>query len=576
MGRLLRRKLRCHGCGESSSNNNAGVPHAWICSHCEAVNHVDERGQITDPPVELTAKVQPLLARRARSPTPDMPAPLESPFCDRCQRNHLIVNKALAEYLPDSDDPQYAQYEATLDQYKAQLEERYPPVCETCIEKVQAGIRQAGYAAKADDLRRKLDQSKKYQTKSRTTRQFWTLVLISVAKWAYLSSVLVNLIWHGFGAIADFSSIFELEFDPSQCLSEAIFYRGVNKSCAVSLAAQRSVLYALVADALTIWWNPKLSQKVNHPSGRMRNLVTLWIVRFALLLSNIVAYFILGAKSVEKDDHVDDELVGFYHLTHQIIFAIQLFMTCVGWNIVTIRYVSAKDFLRPHDAYLPTAPRSAEKQSRKISQVELPDNTSFDSMAAGFASSFPDELNAYPPSPTLTAVSVSDTIDSEATPYRRKSSTPMAFADENAMDWTPTQSRFSADPPSLIQPKFSRKAEPPEPPAAPTRSPVSIFNGLDQNPFRRRVPAAPKAPAAAKVDPWRRGAWAPFEERKRNFFEEDKQMNEDLGTGLKGRGVPKQVEREAQFFAPPKFKYDTYTEAKDTGLEDTFNGLFSK
>ena len=51
-------------------------------------------------------------------------------------------------------------------------------------------------------------------------------------------------------------------------------------------------------------------------------------------------------------------------------------------------------------------------------------------------------------------------------------------------------------------------------------------------------------------------------------------MSEDKG--LDGFGVPKNVNRDAELFASPKFKYDNYGTMKDTGLEETFNGLFSK
>ena len=51
--------------------------------------------------------------------------------------------------------------------------------------------------------------------------------------------------------------------------------------------------------------------------------------------------------------------------------------------------------------------------------------------------------------------------------------------------------------------------------------------------------------------------------------------------GLEGLGVPKNVKRDAELFASPKLKYDwqgygARGERTETGLEETFNGLFSK
>lgn len=46
--------------------------------------------------------------------------------------------------------------------------------------------------------------------------------------------------------------------------------------------------------------------------------------------------------------------------------------------------------------------------------------------------------------------------------------------------------------------------------------------------------------------------------------------------GLRGVGVPRNVQRDAELFASPKLKYDNYGTMRETGLEDTFNGLFSQ
>lgn len=68
-----------------------------------------------------------------RSSSPARPAEPEPMFCAACQRNQLLLNKTLAEYLPDEDDPDYARYAASLDTYRDELEERYPQVCHLCL-----------------------------------------------------------------------------------------------------------------------------------------------------------------------------------------------------------------------------------------------------------------------------------------------------------------------------------------------------------------------------------------------------------------------------------------------------------
>ncbi|KAL1612362.1 hypothetical protein SLS60_000588 [Paraconiothyrium brasiliense] len=496
-----------------------------------------------------------------------MPAPVESPFCERCEKNQLIVNRSLAEYLPDEEDPQYSKYEKALPQYQAQLEERYPPVCENCIERVQAGIRQAGYATKAEELRRKLDQSKKYQRKTPTVRQTSTLAIIWLGKWVYITSVIATVVWHCFGAIAYFN-FSERDFDWALCLSEAAYMKEVHQSCAVSSPIRQLVSYALVADLLTLWWNPKLGQKMKHANGRMRGLFTTWMIRLAILALNSITYVLLKETSVEQGGFISSEGVDFFRYTHLILLAVCILATAIGWKTVSMKYVSTKELLRPLDAHLPTAPRSNQTTPRKQHTTPLPNNTSFDSMAAGFASSFPSELNAYPPSPTLTATSYAATEDSDFTPWsNRKASIGSLNSQADAMDWTPTHSRFASHAPSLIP--FNSQPEQPSPTKA---QPINIFkHGADANPFSRPIPAAPSS--------WHKSALPPHpEERKRNFFEEDREKNKEAGLGLRDRGVPRRVEKEAELFRAPQFKYDAhgYTGTRETGLEEGFNDLFSK
>ena len=562
----------------------AAHPRRYINTAADAL----QRGQVTDPPAELTARPQPLYTHTrvltSRSPTPDsavMSAPVDSPFCDRCEKNQMIVNRALAEWLPDEDDPEYANQEKALPQYQAQLEEQFPQVCESCIDRVKGRIRQAGYAAKAEAVGRKLEQSKKYQDKGRTLRQLWTLAIIWLAKCVYVAALVATQSWHLLAAMSDFGAG-NHDFDPKTCAAEALLSRAVDKSCVVSTSAQNWVSYALLGDLLTIWWNPKLAYKTTHANRRMSGVVSQWIIRGCMALLNTGVWFVLGESSVQEDGAIVADRVRFFQLTHLIIFVLQFCGTWISWNTVTIRYVTTKELLRPLDAHLPQAPLSNHTTPHATPRKPLPNHTSFDSMAAAFSSSFHSDSASYePPSPTLTAVSTATTETSDFTPWKRRQSS--AVGEE--MDWTPTKPRFNARPPDLLPSRISLPS-PSKPPQGLGRpdssgSPVSIFRtGADANPFRRRVPAAPKAPAAQLVDPWKRAAWQPDPlVREKNLFDEDKERNKLFGAGLHGKGVPRTVEREAELFEPPKFKFEAEAYGggeKTTGLEDTFNNLFSK
>jgi hypothetical protein len=497
-----------------------------------------------------------------------MSAPAESPFCDVCERNQLLLNKTLAEYLPDEDDPEYEKYANSVDEYRAQLEERYPQVCENCIGRVQDQIRAAGYVAKADNLRRLLDQSKKYQTQEETVRQRLTLSIIWLAKWTYVASVAVELVWHAAGSVVRADGTARAGFLPYDCFSNAFLRCWVSEACVVSPTILRLVEYALLLDLLTIWWNPKLAKKTNRAGGRMSGLRTTWTIR---ALSLFVRF--LGVKALTS---LGDS-TSFYRYTHTALFLILALSTAVSWTRVHMVYISTKSLMQPLDAHLPSAP--ASPANHRQNRAALPNNSSFDTMAASFTSSF-SALNSdqptLPPSPTLTERSTYTQYDSDVeTPYRRKNTS----RGDDAMDWTPTPKRFAPHAPSVIPFQYSQSSQTAYTPSspAPQRSPVSIFAKPDPNPFRHRVPAAPKAPLAAKVDPWKAGVWAPpLKETVPNFFKENKGRERE--GGLQGVGVPRNVQRDAELFASPKLKYDGsgFGERRETGLEGAFNGLFSK
>src|SRR5690242_7004326 len=190
-----------------------------------------------------------------------MPPDPEPRFCTTCQRNQMLLNKTLAEYLPDEDDPDYPKYAASLDAYRHELEDRYPQVCPDCLPRVQDQIRAAGYAAKADNLRRMIDRSRQHSRTVHTTRQTWTLRLIALAQGLYIASVVVGLLWHtmGLAVVAERGGMDAAE-DVSwrACLAQAVLVRRAQLSCARSPLAWKTLQTSLVLDWATIWWNPKL------------------------------------------------------------------------------------------------------------------------------------------------------------------------------------------------------------------------------------------------------------------------------------------------------------------------------
>ncbi|KAH8730179.1 Ima1 N-terminal domain-containing protein [Phaeosphaeriaceae sp. PMI808] len=550
---LLRRRIRCHYCNQQSRDGIPNTTRQYLCPQCDAVNYLDERGSITDPPTESIAIAPSTSFRYSRSPSPAMYTPVESPFCDTCQRNQTMLQKLIAEYLPDEDDPEYAKYEAAFDAYRAELDERYPQVCKDCESRVNAQIRNAGYAAKADHLRRIMERSEQKKRTVQTSRQAWTLKLIVLAKWTYITSFAIQIIWHVLGyMMAVDDDVIPIMGKPSWevCMRQAIHVRQVDKACLLSPVVLKVVLCALFADALTLWWNPRLKEKTNSITGQMRGLKSLWVIRGAA--------FVLRAVSIYYWQHttINNTTLTSFHNTHIYMLFVLTLSFVLTWKTVRITYQSPSSFQRSVQDTLTSTPNTPEKGRRSSYRPAHPQANAFDTMAHGFTTSFSDTLDApaCPPSPTLSTSSYTTYATDATTPHGYKS---MRGDD---MDWTPTQRKFAPVQPNIHPSPWGQDQ------ASPTRfttpqEPHSLFSKPDPNPFRHKVPAAPKAPAQQHAD-----------EKARGGVGETK--------GLDGFGVPKHIKRDAELFASPKLKYDYYGTMKDTGLEDrfeeTFNDFFSK
>jgi hypothetical protein len=507
-----------------------------------------------------------------------MSAPVESPFCDTCQRNQTLVQNLVAEYLPDEDDPEYAKYEAHFDGYRAELEGRYPQVCKDCEDRVNDQIRKAGYVAKADHLRRVMERSEKKRRTPRTSRQAWTLRFISLAKWTYLLSFVVQVSWHILGSVMaldeptwEGDEIASTEqFSLDICLRQAMFVRQVDDACVLSSSVTKVVMYAIFADLFTIWWNPKLKDKTNSITGRMSGLKSLWAIRAAVFAIRC------GSLIYWQRNTVDRESISTFHNMHLFLLALMPLSLILTFRNVRIHYQSPSTF-REQLSSATNSPKPAPQSAYKPAH---PSASAFDTMAQGFTTSFSDNLDgpAFPPSPTLTNASYTTRATEATTPYKS------VRGDDNEMDWTPTQRRFAPIQPTVIPSPWADRHQQPSPPPQPSsHSPHSLFSKPDTNPFRHRVPAAPKAPAQAKSDPWKRSVWdPPLKETVPNFFAEEQKQRGGVGEprGLDGFGVPRNVKRDAELFASPKLKYDYYGTMKESGLEDrfeeTFNDFFSK
>ncbi|KAK9450979.1 Ima1 N-terminal domain-containing protein [Limtongia smithiae] len=131
----------------------------WTCRSCDAINILDNVGDITDPSPGDVAAAQSGHYRFASSFAPSRSNFDEvSPFCHNCQNNHRIVMDTLANF----ESPSNKDYDLRIARYKAELEKRYPPVCANCASNVSQRLEQNNYEARVKLLGSFLSNTRSY------------------------------------------------------------------------------------------------------------------------------------------------------------------------------------------------------------------------------------------------------------------------------------------------------------------------------------------------------------------------------------------------------------------------------
>ncbi|KAM0715343.1 hypothetical protein Q7P37_008841 [Cladosporium fusiforme] len=212
------RRIKCHFCGARSAHaKGSGIPD-FQCASCEAFNYLDPQGNIIDTPWAAAAppsansldRPQKLFESFTRDAADD-PArghQTQQIFCNTCLQNQQIYNEALANYLPDEDHPQYAEYERALPKWKQDLEKRYPQICTACAPRAQLKINRADYYGVMNNLNRAQMKGNNRRRGASPgpvseSRDDWhkrgmrvLLGLFGLAMWA---SMVAQVLWHVYG-----------------------------------------------------------------------------------------------------------------------------------------------------------------------------------------------------------------------------------------------------------------------------------------------------------------------------------------------------------------------------------------
>lgn len=263
-----------------------------------------QNGKIADPPIEITAGANLEYARPTRCSSPrrasSLSSPLASPsdenlFCTTCLKNQYLLTTALASYLPAPTDKEYAAYEAKYPEYRRNLEQRYPPVCVECEPRARRRIREAGYVAKTDHLRRMMERTRGANPGRSWWDCGWRGVLVFLGGLAWWSSILGQGSWHVYGMMGGSSLAQVIAEDKDHS-----FMGYLQHALVVMFRHQESQLdtlhlvrWTVILGVFSFWWNNRLMGKLSRSGSRMTGLNEYYRLQGVIILIRTLAWWVL-------------------------------------------------------------------------------------------------------------------------------------------------------------------------------------------------------------------------------------------------------------------------------------------
>ncbi|OJJ47474.1 hypothetical protein ASPZODRAFT_63117 [Penicilliopsis zonata CBS 506.65] len=520
MASLFNKRLSCFYCGRRSDQVQTGSVRKWHCKHCEAINYLDEKGEITDPPADETNAG----AYGADSAFESIDFTESGLFCAKCVRNQHLFMSALASYFPPSDDPAYSAYEKEYPLFRQNLEERYPQVCERCEPRVTQRIRQTGYEAKSDHLRRMMDRSKAGRAARQARSRNWRSVLVFAGALGYWGSVAGQLAWDSMAALnggEPFQEEIETSISSSlilSCMDETVRVGRIPGRCSFDLVPLAGL--SLVMGILSLWWNPKLRLKVEGKGGRFSRLGEYYRVQLIVMVVRCVFWAVL------KDPSSSGLQADLRSALHWFMLAFTLLSVLISRRIVTYEIRPLVSWTESVPAVSPNRLRDADNMP---STANRQSHISPSASVYHTARRFPLEKLALP----------------RTTPVQEPAVPPTPPPEADDMDWTPSL-------PRNIRPTISVHQ----------RDQKSVLDG--PLPFYGALPPAPQAESWGLRN---RQVQKPIEQVvERNPFQRTPTQSPTPWQHSTGRP-------EASF-AQPKF-FPMSDHAASTGLESLFDRTFT-
>ncbi|CAK7271450.1 hypothetical protein SEPCBS57363_004629 [Sporothrix epigloea] len=398
MVRLRRtRYLSCFYCGRRSSIAFNDAIREFTCANCDATNYLDENGDITDPPVSSTAATESTSSFFASGPDPfrndaisagqGSPGDGAAVFCKTCLKNQHLFISSLAQYFPsDPDHPDTAELDRRYFRFRQGLEQRYPQVCAECEPRVLGRIREAGYTAKTDHLRRMVDYSRQVRLTRATP--------IDAANWIgqklWWAGIVLQILWQS-GVIGSFLvqtlPVQALDTDDVGFGSDTIIDGDAAASASHTPAptftttmlaicwqyflrlvvSKADVLRTLciAATLASCWWNPFLVQTARGFTKPLIGIPTWYVYQLAILLVRLMLDKVAGSPSTvdESNESAATSLPPTIAGAHAVAALFTLYLYTTAPRVIR------KD-LRPLFLKLPETPLTPQRTSKDTEPLQ--------------------------------------------------------------------------------------------------------------------------------------------------------------------------------------------------------------
>ncbi|EQL03251.1 hypothetical protein OCS_01045 [Ophiocordyceps sinensis CO18] len=467
--------LTCFYCGKRSGLKFDGATRDFLCLYCDATNYLDENGDITDPPVATERE-----ATTMRYAAPKPPVPTDSTFCSTCLKNQHLFTKSLAQYFPDDpSDPDYALLERNYYRYRRGLEKRYPQVCDECADKVEARIRQAGYTAKTDHLRRMMDLSRGRKPATTTTALD---KMHSLGKATWRAGFVLQLLWH----CATMALVLQQPGhglrDPDKATASAMALDWATRATTVLPAPDTLIRWSIGAGVASAWWNPHFVQ-LNR--GFTRHLLgfTQWYCFQGLIIFCRLVF--RGLLVIDGGQSQSSQAQLSAHVAMAAVMALMYVLSGRSIRVDTSPLFGTNNQPPVREA---TSPAARKKEATKTlselfnDALDAANNTPQGQQVKLSPSPFKtaarrQQTNTRAPSMSNFSLSDSPSHGSRGTQYAEE------------MDWSPITPRHRAfaDGPSSIKGAGGLGQ--------------ALAQDMSSNPFRYKVPAAPLNPARRLRNP---------------------------------------------------------------------------